>query len=273
MSAKPTVGMINDEKNMLATWQNFELKSLWLKRFTFQIFERLSAKNHKLIIANSDYLKKKIVETYQLPAQKVQKLYKSIPLAGFEFNANRTFEQPIKVLFVKADYLVGELPTVAQALKMLSDYQFSLTVVGPEPWFEIHLRSLFVNIPNLTLNYVGPQLQERVFEYMQSHDIFCVPSYTEAFGVANIEALAHGLSVVSSRVGGIPEVLDDGKNGWLTEPNNAQNLASAIRECIEKPALRLQKAENGRNFIKKFSKDQMLNSFVEMLAEVVERRI
>jgi glycosyltransferase involved in cell wall biosynthesis len=108
---------------------------------------------------------------------------------------------------------------------------------------------------------------------MQSHDIFCVPSYTEAFGVANIEALAHGLSVVSSRVGGIPEVLDDGKNGWLTEPNNAQNLASAIRECIEKPALRLQKAENGRNFIKKFSKDQMLNSFVEMLAEVVERRI
>jgi colanic acid/amylovoran biosynthesis glycosyltransferase len=270
VSNKPTVGMINDEKNMLATWQNFELKNLWLKRFTFQIFERLSAKKHKLIIANSDYLRNKIVETYQLPAQKVQKLYKSIPLAGFEFSPNRSFEQPIKVLFVKADYLVGELPTVAQALKSLSEYQFLLTVVGPEPWFETHLRSLFANIPNLTLNYVGPQPQERVFEYMQSHDIFCVPSYTEAFGVANIEALAHGLSVVSSNVGGIPEVLDGGKNGWLTEPSNVQGLASAIRECIENLTLRFQKAENGRNFIKKFSKDEMLSSFIEMLETVVK---
>ncbi len=270
VSNKPTVGMINDEKNMLATWQNFELKNLWLKRFVFQIFERLSARNHKLIIANSDYLKNKIVTTYQLPVQKVQRLYKSIPLSGFEFNTNRSFEQPIRILFVKADYLVGELPTVAQALKSLSDYQFLLTVVGPEPWFEAHLRSLFIDIPNLTLNYVGPQPQERVFECMKSHHIFCVPSYTEAFGVANIEALAHGLSVVSSNVGGIPEVLDGGKNGWLTEPSNAQNLAAAIRECIEKPELRLQKAENGRNFIKKFSKNEMLNSFVEMLAEVVK---
>ncbi len=268
VSDKPTVGMINDEKNMLAIWQNFELKSLWIKRFTFQFFERLSAKKHKLIIANSDYLKNKITATYQLPVQKVRKLYKSIPLDGFEYNAHRSFEQPIKILFVKADYLVGELPIVAKALKSLSDYQFLLTVVGPEPLFEAHLRSLFVDISNLTLNYVGPQPQERVFEYMQSHAIFCVPSYTEAFGVANIEALAHGLSVVSSNVGGIPEVLDGGKNGWLTEPSNAQSLAAAIRECIEKPELRLQKAENGRKFIKKFSKDEMLNSFIEMLREV-----
>ncbi len=269
VSDKPTVGMINDEKNMLATWQNFEMKSLWIKRFTFQYFERLSAQKHKLIIANSTYLKNKIVATYQLPATKVQKLYKSIPLDGFEFNSNRSFEQPIKVLFVKADYLVGELPTVAQALKSLSDYQFLLTVVGPEPWFEAHLRSLFIGISNITLNYVGPQPQEKVFEYMKSHAIFCVPSYTEAFGVANIEALAHGLSVVSSNVGGIPEVIDGGQNGWLTEPSNAQNLAAALRECIENPALRLQKAENGRMFIKKFSKGEMLNSFVDMLSEVV----
>jgi colanic acid/amylovoran biosynthesis glycosyltransferase len=273
MSAKPTVGMINDEKNMLATWRNFELKNLWIKRFSFQYFERLSAHRHKLIIANSDYLKKKIIETYQLPTQKVQKLYKSIPLNGFVFNSNRSFEQPIKILFVKADYLVGELPTVAQALKELFEYQFSLTVVGPEPWFETHLQSLFVDIPNLTLNYVGPQSQEQVFDYMRCHDIFCVPSYTEAFGVANIEALAHGLSVVSSNVGGIPEVLDGGENGWLTEAGNAKSLSSAIRECIEKPEMRLQKAENGKNFIKKFSKDEMLRNFVEMLESVVSRSV
>lgn len=269
VSKKPTVGMINDEKNMLATWQNFEWKSLWIKRFAFQQFERLSAQRHQLVIANSTFLQERIRKTYRLPAEKVTKLYKSIPLDGIEFNPNRAFESPIKILFVKADYLVGQLPLVAEALESLPQYQFLLTVVGPEPWFEVHLRSFFTNIPNIQLNYVGPQPQPRVYEYMRSHDIFCVPSYTEAFGVANIEALAHGISVISSRVGGIPEVLDNGNNGWLIESGNVNQLSESIQACISKPALRLQKAEKGRNFIQKFSKDEMLRNFVEMLESVI----
>ena len=261
--------MINDEKNMLSEWQNFALKPLWLKRFAFKQFERLSAQKHQLVIANSEFLQERIRKTYHLPAEKVKKLYKSIPLDDIEFNPHRTFESPIKVLFVKADYLVGQLPLVAKALKNLPEYQFLLTVVGPEPWFESHLKSFFVTIPNVQLDYVGPQPQSRVYEYMRSYDIFCVPSYTEAFGVANIEALAHGISVISSRVGGIPEVLDNGNNGWLVESGNAEMLADAVRECIQHPELRLQKALNGRNFIQKFSKDEMLRNFVEMLESVV----
>ncbi len=269
ISKKPTAGMINDEKNMLATLQNFELKTLWLKRYTFQQFERMSAQKHKLIIANSEYLAKRIIDTYHLSPQKVRRLYKSIPLSGFVFNPHRTFEQPIKILFVKADYLVGQLDKVALALKSLYDYTFLLTVVGPEPWFEAHLRSLFVDTPNLKLDYVGAQPQERVFEYMKHYDIFCVPSYTEAFGVANIEALANGLSVVSSNVGGIPEVLDSGKNGWLIDPKSVESLASALQECIENPTLRLTKAQNGHRFIQKFSKIEMLDSFIEMLSDTI----
>ncbi|MFN8346179.1 MAG: glycosyltransferase family 4 protein [Spirosomataceae bacterium] len=269
VSEKPTVGMINDEKNMLATWANFEMKPLWIKRFVFKQFERLSARKHRLVIANSVFLQERIRTTYHLPAEKVAKLYKSIPLEGIEFNPQRDFSTPIKVLFVKADYLVGQLPLVAQALRRLSSYSFQLTVVGPEPWFEAHLRSFFEDIPNVQLEYVGPQPQERVYEYLRNHAVFCVPSYTEAFGVANIEALAHGISVISSRVGGIPEVLDQGNNGWLIESGNVEMLSEAISECIQHPELRWQKAQNGRKFIQKFSKEKMLRNFVEMLHSVV----
>jgi glycosyltransferase involved in cell wall biosynthesis len=269
VSKKPTVGMINDEKNMLATWSNFELKPLWIKRFVFKQFEHLSAQKHRLVIANSKFLQERIRKTYHLPTEKIAKLYKSIPLNDIEFNPHRAFTSPIKVLFVKADYLVGQLPLVAQALRSLSSYSFRLTVVGPEPWFEVHLKSFFTDISNVELDYVGPQPQERVYEYLRNHDIFCVPSYTEAFGVANIEALAHGISVISSRVGGIPEVLDNGNNGWLIESGSADILSDAIKECIQHPELRLQKAQKGRNFIQKFSKDEMLRNFVEMLESVV----
>ncbi|MBB3841331.1 glycosyltransferase involved in cell wall biosynthesis [Runella defluvii] len=269
VSDKPTVGMINDEKNMLAHWGNFAWKSLWFKRFMFQQFERLSAKKHKLVIANSEFLQERIRQTYQLPAPKVTKLYKTIPLDGIEFNPQRAFGSTIKVLFVKADYLVGQLPLVAAALKKLPQYSFLLTVIGPEPWFASHVRSFFETISNVQLDYQGPQPQARVYEALRSHDIFCVPSYTEAFGVANIEALAHGISVVSSRVGGIPEVVDNGNNGWLIESGNVESLTTALVECIENPQLRLKKAENGRKFIQKFSKDEMLRNFVQMLESVV----
>lgn len=269
VSDKPTVGMINDEKNMLAHWGNFEWKSLWFKRFVFQQFERLSAQKQQLVIANSEFLQDRIRQTYQLPTSKVTKLYKTIPLDGIEFNPHRAFGSTIKVLFVKADYLVGQLPLVAAALKKLPQYSFLLTVIGPEPWFAGHVRSFFENIPNVQLDYQGPQPQARVYEALRSHDLFCVPSYTEAFGVANIEALAHGISVVSSRVGGIPEVVDNGNNGWLVESGNVESLAAALVECIESPPLRLKKAENGRKFIQKFSKDEMLRNFVQMLESVV----
>ncbi|RDB03747.1 glycosyltransferase family 4 protein [Runella aurantiaca] len=272
VSPKPTVGMINDEKNMLATWENAEFTPLWLKRFTFQQFEKLSAVKHQLVIANSEFLKQRLINTYHLPEAKVRRLYKCIPLDGLKFNPQRAFGAIINVLFVKADYLVGNLPMLVQALQKITEYQFRLTVVGPEPPFEPHLRSLFVGISNITLDYVGPQPQERVFEYMSTYDIFCVPSYTEAFGVANIEALAHGISVISTSVGGIPEVLDDGNNGWLVESGNSQALADAITECIQMPELRVQKAENGLSFIQKFSKDEMLRNFVEMLESVTRKR-
>ena len=272
VSNKPTVGMINDEKNMLATWGNFEWKPLWFKRFIFQQFERLSAKKHRLVIANSEFLQERIQKTYQLPTAKVTKLYKTIPLEGIEFNPHRSFGNPINVLFVKADYLVGQLPLVVAALKNLSQYSFHLTVIGPEPWFEKHLRSFFMNTPNIQLDYQGPQPQARVYEAMRSHDIFCVPSYTEAFGVANIEARAHGISVISSHVGGIPEVVDNANNGWLIESGSVESLQLALLECIENPQLRRQKAENGRKFIQKFSKGEMLRNFVQMLESVVDTR-
>ena len=74
--------------------------------------------------------------------------------------------------------------------------------------------------------------------------------------------------MVSSRVGGIPEVLDNGNNGWLVDSKSVESLTNALQECIENPALRLQKAENGRKFIERFSKGEMLNSFIQMLGKI-----
>jgi glycosyltransferase involved in cell wall biosynthesis len=140
-------------------------------------------------------------------------------------------------------------------------------VIGPEKQFEHHVRSLAGAAANVGLEYLGPQPQAVVYRYLQEYDLFCVPSATEALGVANIEALASGIPVVSSRAGGIPEVLDGGNNGWLTEPGNADDLAAAIRECINGEAARLARSANGKKFIVRFSKEEMFRNFLSILAE------
>ena len=63
---------------------------------------------------------------------------------------------------------------------------------------------------------------------MLNTDIFCVPSHKEALGVANLEALSRGVPVISSNAGGIPEVLNYGKCGWMANPGDSEDLASVL---------------------------------------------
>ena len=108
-----------------------------------------------------------------------------------------------------------------------------------------------------------------VYEQLGVNDIFCVPSLKEALGVANIEALASGISVISTNTGGIPEVLDHGKNGWLATVNDPASLAEAIKDCVTNPQKRHAASLNGRNFISKFSIEDMLSNFIRILEDAL----
>lgn len=66
-------------------------------------------------------------------------------------------------------------------------------------------------------------------------DCFVLPSLNEGMGRALIEAMAAGLPVIASRVGGIPALIEDGKNGLLVPPGNGAALAGAIRRVLNDP--------------------------------------
>jgi glycosyltransferase involved in cell wall biosynthesis len=268
VSPKPTVGMINDEKNLTAGLRDFALGPRWLKRFVFRALEKLSAARHAHIITNSDYLTAKVMPAYRLPASRVSRLYKAVDLGAIPHAAGRPFGDPVRVLFVKADYYIGGLDVLIEALGRLPQHRFRLTVVGPEKQFEQNIRSLCALAGNTESHYAGAQPQAAVFRLFLEHDIFCVPSRSEALGVANIEALASGISVVSTRVGGIPEVMDHGNNGWLTEAGNGRDLAAALAQCIGNPAERAARAARGQAFAGRFDKGQMFRNFLTILERV-----
>ena len=104
-------------------------------------------------------------------------------------------------------------------------------------------------------------------------DIFVYPSVYEPLGIAILEAMMYKVPVVASRVGGIPEIISDGRNGILVRGKNSQDLARAIITLIGDPRLRKEYAERGFETIKeKFSVENMIMSIEDIYQGLLEKK-
>ena len=105
---------------------------------------------------------------------------------------------------------------------------------------------------------------------LSAADIFCMPSLNEAFGYSLLEAIATGLPVVASRVGGIPEVIENGKEGLLVPPGNVHELYLAIEKLILNTDLRNNMAINGIKTAKeRFSLEKMLSETEDIFLKLL----
>jgi glycosyltransferase involved in cell wall biosynthesis len=95
------------------------------------------------------------------------------------------------------------------------------------------------------IHYIG--YVKEVENVYHTADIIVVPSrWQEPLGLINLEASACRKPVVATRVGGIPEVVEDGVNGYLVEPGNVTHMAQRVSQLIADPALRQRLGEAGR---------------------------
>lgn len=84
---------------------------------------------------------------------------------------------------------------------------------------------------------------------MPAFDIFLLPSLTEAFGYVLLEAGFAGLPVIASRVGGIPEIIDDGRTGLLVPARDPEAINAAIKKMIASPEMREEIRNNFKNHV------------------------
>jgi glycosyltransferase involved in cell wall biosynthesis len=99
---------------------------------------------------------------------------------------------------------------------------------------------------NGSVAFLGNVDHSRIPELWQKADIAVLPSRTEGLPLAALEAMAHGIPVVATRAGGIPEVIRNGKNGLLVEPGDAAALAEALKQLVTDSARSRQLGKAGR---------------------------
>jgi glycosyltransferase involved in cell wall biosynthesis len=86
--------------------------------------------------------------------------------------------------------------------------------------------------------FLGPVPNERMQRLYSASDVAVLPSLKEATSITGLEAMACGLPLVGTRVGGIPDLIDHGTTGLLVEPGDPRSIAGALSLLIDNPALR-----------------------------------
>jgi glycosyltransferase involved in cell wall biosynthesis len=197
-----------------------------------------------------------------IPRKKIRVISNGIDIKRFQPQKETKLEnlllfvgrlQPKKGLHV----LLKSLDYIKKPVKLI--------IIGPPltycPEYYKEILILVERTNNKTLHkvsYIGVQKTEDMIKWYQKASISICPSLSEPFGIVNLEALSCGTPVVASNVGGIPEVVQNDKNGILVEPNNPIKLANAIEFLLDNEKLRRRFGKEGRRWVVKNFSSQIV---------------
>lgn len=112
----------------------------------------------------------------------------------------------------------------------------------------------------------------QIKKYYESSAIVLIPSVCdEAFGLIGPEAMSTGRPVIASRVGGIPEWLDDGKTGYLVDPGNTKQIAEKVIKLLSNRKLLDQMGRNARKKAEQFSIEKHTEKIEQIYKEVIDK--
>jgi len=102
-------------------------------------------------------------------------------------------------------------------------------------------------------------------------DIFCLPTYGDCLPMVLSEAGAAGLPVISTRVAGIPEIVEDGTTGFLVPPGDAPALVDALKSLVRNPQLRLVQGERAVDVVtREFDAQRNARRLLSLLKQVAD---
>jgi glycosyltransferase involved in cell wall biosynthesis len=227
-----------------------------LRSRIFRWLERLLARRTTVLVAVSPQVRDDLVELGVAPREKFAVVRLGIELeqrVGADANGRAEMRRYLGIPAGRfAVGWVGRMTAVKRGDDVLEGFKelrlrgvdatLFLVGDGPDrPQLEQRAHELGIMRDTLFLGY-----QEDVASLYAAFDALVLPSSNEGTPVSVIEALAAGRPVVATRVGGVPDVVRDGQDGFLVEPGDTEGLADRLSRLAEDPALRERLGAAGR---------------------------
>lgn len=169
-------------------------------------------------------------------------VYSGLPLNEWEFNENYQRRTPLNIISVGRSHWIKGYDYALHAFHSLSkkEVDFSYTIIGAQEDEEVSFLIDSLGLKDKVTLIDKLPLPE-VRRYMRESDLLLLPSIEEGLPNVAIEAMAVGLPVVAFDVGGIPELIDSGKEGFLVPSRDVQAMAEAIFAFTQMPSEELEK--------------------------------
>jgi len=265
-------------------WVFNEPLPAWKKLF-YQYAEKFTAvlKNKIICVSQLDYNIAR--NQLKIPEKKLSLIYHGIKPINFllrekawqKLQANTTnFKSEIRNLKSEIrigtianlyktkglEYLIQAIYIIKREFLLLTS-NFLLIIIG-EGEERKNLESLIAQM-NLKNTVILAGRIDNAAKLLRGFDIFCCSSVKEGFPYAILEAMSAGLPIVSTKVGGISDMISDNQNGLLAEAKNPQDLAKKIIEIINNPEFGQKLGAQAKMYVEeKFSFDKMVGKTKEV---------
>jgi glycosyltransferase involved in cell wall biosynthesis len=186
----------------------------------------------------------------------------------FEFNHDRASNQVLSLSKLTPRKGIDDL---LRAWKQVEEVHpdASLVIAGSGPQ-ESELKSLADSLGVESVEFAGYVSEERKQTLLTESRVFVLPTLLEGFGLANLEAMAAGCTVVSSNTWGVKDYLEDGANGVAVDPRSPDELAGALSRLLRDRDYAETLAHRGRETAARFSMTESLRRELDLLEDIVD---
>jgi glycosyltransferase involved in cell wall biosynthesis len=231
----------------------YAIRNISARRF------RLFADSISIYISISEFLKQRMIAS------------------GFEKTVIAVIPNRVPIPEKNVDPQTGDYVAYAGRISEEKGISILLDVFRRLPHIPVRLAGEGPLMPNILRNaprnaaFIGSLNHDEMPAFYRKARMLVVPSvWFETFGLVAAEAMGYGLPVIASRIGGLPEIVDDGVTGLLFEPGNVEDLTSKIKMLWETPDLCRQMGQAGREKVMREYNDDV---YYKRLVAVYERAI
>lgn len=234
-------------------------------------FQKFLIKKSTVVAAPSEFQRNMLI-SQGIDENSIVVLRNAVDLNKFHPNIPPTIKKNVdeKILLYAGrlvpwkgvDYLI-------KAHAKLSD-EYKLIIVGDGPSIS-DLKALVqqLGVKDIVM-FTGKISNNEIPKYISSSDIVILPSLYDPFPHSMLETLAMRKPLIATSVGGVPEVIEHKKTGYLVNPGDSNGLADAIKELTNDDALAKRISNNGyEHVIKNYSWDYLINDFIRLYDNII----
>ncbi len=220
-------------------------------------------KNAYKLIAPSNFLKS-VFENYGY--KNIKYVPNSIEIENYGYK-ERSIES-INLLWVRSFSKIYNPQLAVLVLEALlqKGYDAKLTMIGPEVDGVLSETKKLVANKKLTVNFTGKLTKQEWIKLSQKSNVFINTTNFDNTPVSVIEAMALGLPIVSTNVGGIPFLINNGEDGLLVSQDNIEEMVQAILKFKNNNDFRLKTTKNARKKVEKFDWKEVRLKWQQLLS-------